>query len=124
MYFLNSSWCVICKNKNIELNWFVSFGNQQKEDERWSVAIARVTEPALPLLYVNQVGGQDEVVFDGASFFLDSNCKLSSQSPSWKEDITINNVQFEDNGVQNISTNKLNKISFGIVKKFFFFFEL
>ena len=92
--------------------------DQQKEDERLSVAIARVTETALPLLYVNQVGGQDEVVFDGASFFLDSNCKLSSQSPSWKEDITINNVQFEDNGVQNISTNKLNKISYGIEAKY------
>ena len=41
-----------------------------KPDLRMNVAVARVTETGLPLLYVNQVGGQDELVFDGASFVL------------------------------------------------------
>ena len=36
-------------------------------DERLNVAVARVTETGLPLIYLNQVGGQDELVFDGAS---------------------------------------------------------
>src|SRR5579862_2288676 len=35
-------------------------------DERLNVAVARVTEAGLPLIYVNQVGGQDELVFEGA----------------------------------------------------------
>ena len=35
-----------------------------------SVAVARVKETGLPLIYVNQIGGQDELVFDGASFVL------------------------------------------------------
>ena len=39
-------------------------------DERLAVGRARVAETGLPLLYVNQVGGQDELVFDGASFAL------------------------------------------------------
>src|SRR5215813_9188204 len=39
-------------------------------DERLSVAVARVKDSAMPLVYVNQVGGQDELVFDGASFVL------------------------------------------------------
>ncbi len=39
-------------------------------DERMNVAVARVTESGLPLAYLNQVGGQDELVFDGASFVL------------------------------------------------------
>ena len=41
-------------------------------DERLSVAVARVTEAGLPLIYVNQVGGQDELVFEGASFALNA----------------------------------------------------
>lgn len=39
-----------------------------KPDTRLSLATARVTESGLPLVYVNQVGGQDELVFDGQSF--------------------------------------------------------
>ena len=55
-----------------------------KEDERMVLAAARVTETGLPLVYVNQVGGQDELVFDGASFVLDSGCKLKVVAPSWR----------------------------------------
>ena len=41
-------------------------------DERLNVAVARVKEAGLPLVYANQVGGQDELVFEGASFVLNS----------------------------------------------------
>ncbi|MFX7571067.1 nitrilase-related carbon-nitrogen hydrolase, partial [Acinetobacter baumannii] len=41
-----------------------------KLDTRLNLAVARVRESGLPLAYVNQVGGQDELVFDGASFVL------------------------------------------------------
>ena len=43
-----------------------------KPDLRMNVAVARVTETGLPLIYLNQVGGQDELVFDGASFVLNA----------------------------------------------------
>ena len=43
--------------------------------------VARVTETGLPLLYVNQVGGQDELVFDGGSFALDAERRLVAQAP-------------------------------------------
>ena len=43
-----------------------------KRDQRLNLAVARVKETGLPLLYVNQVCGQDELVFDGASFALDA----------------------------------------------------
>ena len=56
-----------------------------KRDERLSLAVARVKESGLPLLYVNQVGGQDELVFDGASFAIDAGCALRVQAPDWKE---------------------------------------
>jgi NAD+ synthase len=41
-----------------------------KRDARMEYALARVREAGLPLIYVNQVGGQDELVFDGGSFAL------------------------------------------------------
>ena len=43
---------------------------RDKVDVRMNHAVARVTENELPLIYVNQVGGQDELVFDGGSFVL------------------------------------------------------
>ena len=46
-----------------------------KPDLRMNVAVARVTETGLPLLYLNQIGGQDELVFDGASFVLNADCQ-------------------------------------------------
>ena len=48
-----------------------------KPDTRMNVAVARVTESGLPLIYLNQVGGQDELVFDGASFVLECGSQRS-----------------------------------------------
>lgn len=58
-------------------------------DERLSIAVARVKESGLPLLYVNQVGGQDELVFDGASFVLNSDASLAAQFPAYKEAVAL-----------------------------------
>jgi len=56
-----------------------------KEDQRLNVAVARVSETGLPLIYLNQVGGQDELVFDGASFVLNKDRSLAAQLPAWEE---------------------------------------
>ncbi|MFQ5985595.1 MAG: NAD+ synthase [Alphaproteobacteria bacterium] len=60
-----------------------------KPDLRLNLGVARVTESGLPLIYVNQVGGQDELVFDGASFVLDAGRNLRAQAPSWEEDVLL-----------------------------------
>jgi NAD+ synthase len=62
-----------------------------KTDIRLSMAVARVTESDLPLIYLNQVGGQDELVFDGASFVLHGDRTLAVQLPSFDECITTLN---------------------------------
>jgi NAD+ synthase len=59
-----------------------------KNDIRLSVSVARVTESGLPLIYLNQVGGQDELVFDGASFVLNADRTLAAQLPAFQESIT------------------------------------
>jgi NAD+ synthase len=56
-----------------------------KRDERLSLAVARIKESGLPLLYINQVSGQDEIVFEGGSFALDAECSLRIQAPDWRE---------------------------------------
>ena len=60
-----------------------------KPDNRMNVAVARVTETHLPLVYLNQVGGQDELVFDGASFVLNGDHSLAAQLPAWEESVAI-----------------------------------
>ena len=56
-----------------------------KQEVRYGVAETRVAETRLPLAYVNQVGGQDELVFDGASFVLNADTSLAVQLPAWEE---------------------------------------
>lgn len=56
-----------------------------KAEERRTLAAARVAETGLPLVYVNQFGGQDEVVYDGASFVLDRTGALAVQLPAWRK---------------------------------------
>ncbi|HZT50810.1 MAG TPA: NAD+ synthase, partial [Stellaceae bacterium] len=60
-----------------------------KPDQRIGLAVTRIKESGLPLLYVNQVGGQDELVFDGASFALDAGCALKVQAPCWREAVLL-----------------------------------
>jgi NAD+ synthase len=61
---------------------------REKNDMRLSISVARVTESGLPLLYLNQVGGQDELVFDGASFALNADRSLALQLPAFVESVT------------------------------------
>jgi NAD+ synthase len=64
-----------------------------KPDLRLNQAVARVTETGLPLVYVNQVGGQDELVFDGASFALHADRSLAFQLPAFSEQVTLTRWQ-------------------------------
>ncbi len=56
-----------------------------KERERVAVARSRLAEAGLPIVYANLVGGQDELVFDGASFALNADCDVVAQCPAWRE---------------------------------------
>ena len=60
-----------------------------KQDERLNYAVARITESDLPLIYVNLVGGQDELVFDGGSFVLGADRSLRAKAPSFLDEVLI-----------------------------------
>nr|NIR61506.1 NAD+ synthase [Gammaproteobacteria bacterium] len=70
-----------------------------KADVRTQLAVARITETGLPLVYVNQVGGQDELVFDGGSFVLDAACGLRARLPMFREALVLTEWRRAGNGV-------------------------
>jgi NAD+ synthase len=66
--------------------------------ERLNVAVARVVEAGLPLIYVNQVGGQDELVFEGASFVLNADRSMPVQLPAFREMVVTTDWERAETG--------------------------
>ena len=66
------------------------------EGERTKVVCDRVREAGVPLIYVNQVGGQDELVFDGGSFAVQANGDVCMKMPMFEEALAI--TRWEDAG--------------------------
>jgi NAD+ synthase len=70
----------------------------KKNDERINHVVARVKENDLPLAYLNQVGGQDELVFDGGSFVLNTDLCVAVQLPTFAEAIVMTDWTRGDDG--------------------------
>jgi NAD+ synthase (glutamine-hydrolysing) len=68
--------------------------HMNKQARRYEVLRERVAATGKPVIYANLVGGQDELVFDGASFALDSNGRLTHQLAAFVEDLTV--VDYSD----------------------------
>ena len=71
---------------------------RDKTEARLNLAGSRVTESGLPLVYLNQVGGQDELVFDGASFVLNADRTLAAQLPAFRESLAITHWRRGEDG--------------------------
>lgn len=82
------------------LNLNASPFQQGKSALRYDAVRQRAIENQLPMLYVNQVGGQDELVFDGGSFALDSHGDLQMQAAAFADELAI--VKIEKNQTGNI----------------------
>ncbi|MEM6744284.1 MAG: NAD+ synthase [Pseudomonadota bacterium] len=64
-----------------------------KHDVRQTLMVSRAVETHLPLVYLNMTGGQDDQVFDGASFALDRHGALHAQLPAFEEAVVT--LEFE-----------------------------
>ena len=64
-----------------------------KSGRRVTLGVSRVVETGLPFVFLGQVGGQDELVFDGASFVLNADRSLVVQMPHFEEAITLTEWQ-------------------------------
>ncbi|WP_262054930.1 NAD+ synthase, partial [Burkholderia thailandensis] len=67
--------------------------HMNKDAVRIDILRARIRETGLPMVYVNLVGGQDELVFDGGSFVLDGAGELVAKMPQFEEGNAI--VEFD-----------------------------
>ncbi len=69
-----------------------------KQDVRYGHMVARSVENGLPLVYLNLMGGQDDQVFDGASFVLNPHGELTHHLPSFEDAITHVDFDRTDEG--------------------------
>ncbi len=87
----------------------------QRASSREAIVAKRVEENQIPLVYVNAVGGQDELVFDGGSFAIDHRGTLLSRAPQFKESLSVIELEVKESPnaseqEQNIKTPTGNKL--------------
>jgi len=66
---------------------------KQGQLEREDIVRGRVSEVQVPIIYLNMIGGQDELIFDGSSFVMNSEGKLSYRAPSFEETMSV--IEFD-----------------------------
>jgi NAD+ synthase (glutamine-hydrolysing) len=81
----------------------------EKQDLRQQMIKSIVLETGLPLVYLNAVGGQDELVFDGASFALNKLGELVMSLPHFKECLSL--IEFkQDHGLSDLVKNTISPV--------------
>jgi len=73
---------------------------RDKQDVRLNLVVARVTETGLPMIYLNQVGGQDELVFDGGSFAMSAEGEIRFRAPPFEEGLYRLELRASGKGVE------------------------
>ena len=82
----------------------------EKQDLRQQMIKSIVLETGLPLVYLNAVGGQDELVFDGASFALDKSGELVMSLPHFKECLSL--IEFkQDLSIRDLVKNTISPVT-------------
>ncbi|GLQ55150.1 NAD+ synthase [Devosia nitrariae] len=71
---------------------------RNKQHIRKDLVRARLAEDGVPMLYLNQVGGQDELVFDGASFAMEPDGRLVAQGKSFETDFIVSDWALTEDG--------------------------
>ncbi len=71
-----------------------------KPSEREALATQRVQATGLPLLYLNLVGGQDELVFDGQSFVMDAQAQITTRLPAFTESLSVVTLELQGGRVR------------------------
>ena len=71
---------------------------RNKDATRKKLVKARVREDNVPMIYLNQVGGQDELVYDGASFAIEPGDTMVLQGKSFETELIVSDWVRTDNG--------------------------
>ena len=89
LWFADVSECLQESGAELLISLNASPFDVDKVDVRLNTALERVTETGLASLYVNQVSGQDELVFDGGSFVVNPDYKMVMRAPFWQEALIL-----------------------------------
>jgi NAD+ synthase (glutamine-hydrolysing) len=81
------------------LNLNASPYHQGKQSQREAIVASRAQEGGMPVVYVNLVGGQDELVFDGGSVVVTASGETQFRAPAYKEELFIANLQLTPQGL-------------------------
>jgi NAD+ synthetase len=82
----------------------------EKQDSRHEIVRQRVLETGLAVVYANLVGGQDELVFDGASFVLDRSGDVVQQLPAFEEAVALVDIDCAKNNKANPNLAKISPL--------------
>lgn len=93
---------------DVLLNLNASPFSQEKHQDRIKVVKRRVDEVKRPVIYVNQVGGQDELVFDGGSFATCADGEVQVQAPEFKSDLVAVHILKQADSVAVMPGHKAN----------------
>ena len=80
-----------CKEAGAELIIVINGSPYEKGGQlkRETIMTERISEIMLPIVYLNMVGGQDELVFDGASFVMNTEGEITYRAPSFEEALDV-----------------------------------
>lgn len=95
------------RGAKVLLNINASPFHRGKALDREEMLAARATESRAAVVYVNLVGGQDELIFDGASVVIDASGRLIHRSPQFEEDFFVVDVPLGDEDSPNPSVSAL-----------------
>lgn len=98
IWFTNPAAQAADNGAEVIINLNASPYRQGKCDEREQVVGQRVQETGCAVIYVNQVGGQDELVFDGGSFAISPQAKKVVSAPVWQQSLTPISIAKSDEG--------------------------
>ena len=100
--------CLELKNQGCEL--IVSPNgspfDKYKINQRKTIIEDRVSEIGLPFVYINQVGGQDELVFDGSSLIMNGDKEIIYEAPPWQEHNAVIEFDEKEKKFNNLSFNE------------------
>ena len=100
--------CLDLKNQGCEL--IVSPNgspfDKYKINQRKTIIEDRVSEIGLPFVYINQVGGQDELVFDGSSLIMNGDKEIIYEAPPWQEHNAVIEFNEKEKKFNNLSFNE------------------
>ena len=77
--------------------------DKYKINQRKTIIVDRVSETGLPFVYINQVGGQDELVFDGSSLIMNGDKEIIYEAPPWQENTALIELNEKEKKFNNLS---------------------